>query len=385
MWSVALVAAGALGAPALSAQVPSAAPAAFDSAGLVEVAAVYARQAAQRFEPRGRTARPDPGAAAYATGLDWLQKGQIDSAVASLRTAVTASPNLARYHGDLALALAATGHWSDAEDEYRAAVRLQQGNPWYFVALGAAQEAQQHWSQAAASFTLAVSVDSAVIIRQLIEPASVAFQRAGMAQPLEDWARMGTTRFPNEPGPWLEIASAYMRRDTAVGFPAIRRYRSLRPDDRIGAMLYSEYMITAGVYDSALVLARQAAADSSLHRSAAIVMYTVAGSLLHNGQFARADSVLQQGRALALESDYPHFDLFLGIAKLRELQPFYNDVVQHSDCGKSHAVDSMVTNVTRLLTAGVAADSALATQGLTGPVAQYRTAVDGFVKQCGRH
>ncbi len=385
MWSVALVAAGALGAPVLSAQVPTAAPAALDSAGLLEVAAVHARQTAQRLEPHGRTARPDPGAAAYAKGLDWLQKNQNDSAVASLRAAVTASPNVARYHGDLAVALAGTDHWSEAEDEYRSAVQLQQANPWYFVALGAAQEAQQHWNQAAASFTLAVTADSAVIILQLIEPASQAFQHAGMAQPLEDWARMAISRFPNEPGPWLEIASAYMRRDTSVGFPAIRRYRVLRPDDRLGAMLYAEYLMTVAQFDSALIMAQQASTDSTLHRAAAIVMYNVGGHLLQASQFARADTVLQRGRELAPEADHPHFDLFLGIAKLRELQPFYNDAVQHSDCHKSHAADSMLTDVTRLMTAGIAVDSALATQALTGAVAQYRTAIDGFMRQCAHH
>jgi len=385
--SLALVAAGVLGVPALNAQVPAAAPPASDSAGLVEVAAMHARQTAQRLEDqapaRGRTTRPDPGAVFYFQGIAWLVRDQNDSAVAALRAAVTASPNLARYHGDLALALAAAGHWSDAEDEYRAAVRLQQANPWYFVGLGAAQEAQEHWTQAAASFTLAVAADSAVIIRQLIRPAIEAFQRAGMAQALDDWAHMAASRFPNEPAPWLRLASAsYLRQDTAAGFPAIRRYRSLSPDDRVGALLYAEYMLAAAQYDSAATLAQSATSDTSLQHLASIVLYNAGGHLLQGNHFARAAEVLQQGRDAAAASDYARFDLYLGVAKLRVLQEFYGDAVQHSDCRKSHAADSMLTDVTHLMTAGAAADSTLASQVLAGAIPQYRHSIDGFLAQC---
>jgi len=391
MWSVAIVAAGALGAPALSAQVPAAAPAASDSAGLVEVAAMHARQTAQHLEeqsaPRGRVARPDPGAASYLKGLAWLARDQNDSAEAALRAAITSSPNVARYHGDLAFTLTATGRWSDAEDEYRAAVRLQQANAWYFVELGAVQLAQQHWAQAAASFTLAVQVDSGVIVRQLIDPATQAFMHAGMAEALDDWAHMATTRFPSEPTPWLRLASvSYEHQDTVVGFPAIRHYRSLRPDDRVGALVYAEYMLNAGQYDSAATLAHQASPDSALQHLSVVVMYNAGGHLLQDGKFPRAAEVLQQARDLAPPADQPRIDLFLGVAKFRVLQPFYNDAVEHSDCHKSHAADSMLTDVAHLITSGIAADSALANQILAGAVVQYRTSIDGFVKQCAnRH
>jgi Flp pilus assembly protein TadD len=368
--------------PAL-AQAPAAGP--FDSTSLLAVAAGHAREAATRIARPARAPRPDAAATQYLAGLAQLNRNQFDSALVPLRAAATANANSALYHGDLAFALAETGRWSDAEDEYRAAVRLQQANPWYFVGLGATQAAQAHWGQAAASYTLAVAADSAVVIQQLIAPASDAFQQAGMAQALEDWARMATSRFPNEPIPWLRLASAsYMRRDTVVGFPAIRRFRSLKPDDRVGAMLYSEYLLAAGQYDSAAVLAHQAAPDSSMRHLAAVVMYNVGGHLLQGGQFARATEVLQEGRELASASDQPMYDLYLGIAKLRMLQVFYNEAAQHSDCRKSHAADSMLTDVAHLVTAGVAADSAIANQVLTGAIQQYRTAIDGFVRQCRR-
>ena len=382
-----LIGSGALGVRPAQAQAPAAGAA--DSTSLLAVVAVHAREAATRLEaPATRPARaprPDPAAAQYQAGLAFLNRNLADSAVLPLRAAATAAPNNARYHGDLAYALAMTGLWHDAEDEYRSAVRLEQRNPWYYVGLGAAQEAQDHWSQAAASFTLAVGTDSAVIVQSLIEPASEAFERGGMAGGLEDWAKMATQRFPDEATPFLRLANAnYMRQDTATGFPYIRRYRVLRPDDRVGAMLYAEYLLAARQYDSAVALARLAAPDTTLRPLAAAVMYNAGGHLLQDNQFALAADVLEQGRAMAADSTHAKYDLYLGIAKLRVLQTFYNDAAQHTDCRKAKPADSMLTDVTHLFTSGASVDSALANRVLTGAVAQYRTAIDGFVRQCGR-
>jgi tetratricopeptide (TPR) repeat protein len=377
---------GVLDAAPARAQAP--ATGALDSASLLAVAAIRARETATRIEGRGtaaaRAAARGTAATQYAAGLALLARGQFDSATAPLRAAATASPETARYRGDLAFALAAKGHWSDAEEEYRAAVRAQQANPWYFVLLGATQVAQEHWTQAAASFTLAVAADSAVIIRQLVGPASDAYEQSNMGQALDDWTRMAVVRFPEEPTPWLRIARAdYLRRDTAAGLPAIRRYRAMKPDDRVGAVLYSEYLLTAGQNDSAVAMALEAAHDSSLKMFASRVIYNAGGHFLNASQFDRAAQVLQQGRDIAPAQDQPQFDLFIGIAKLKLLQAFYNDVVQHPDCRKSHPADSMMTDVTRLLTSGVAADSTLGQQVLTASQ-QYRTAIDAFVRQCRR-
>jgi hypothetical protein len=130
------------------------------------------------------------------------------------------------------------------------------------------------------------------------------------------------------------------------------------------------------------MMAHQAAPDTSLQHLAAIVMYNAGGHLLQANQFARAAEVLGEGRALAAASEQPQYELYLGIAKFRLLQTFYNEAVGRSDCRRAHAADSMLTEVNTLITAGVAADSTLATQVLTGAMPQYRTAVNGFVNQC---
>jgi len=386
LWTAAMVmASGALGAVPAAAQAPQAA--ASDSASLLAVAAVRARETATRLEGRlaARPSARNPAAAPYAAGLALLGRNQLDSAVVPLRAAVTASPDNARYHGDLGYALAASAHWPEAEDEYRAAVRLQQSNAWYYVGLGAVQVAQEHWAPAAASFTLAVATDSAVIIRQMVDPVGDAYEHSGNAPALEEWSRMAIARFPDEPTPLLRLArAAYLRRDTTTGFPAIRRYRTLRPNDDVGAMLYAEYELSAAQYDSAVALAIEAAADTTMLHLASIVLYNAGGHLLQAAQFDRAAQALQRGRAWAAPSELPQYDLYLGLAKFKVLQAFYADVSQHPDCRKAHPADSMLTEVTGLLTSGAAADSAFANNVLRSGIPQYRTAINNFVTQCRR-
>jgi tetratricopeptide (TPR) repeat protein len=382
------VALGAVGVPAAHAQAPTAAPtAAEDSVGLVEIAALHARDRAQALErqsvPRGHAPRAEAGEGAYTIGLTWLLGGRVDSALVLLRRAVQQSPNVARFHGDLAFGLAAAAQWPEAEEEYRAAVRLQEANPWYYVGLGAAQEAQGHWSQAAASFTLAVNADSSVIVRQLIGPAGDAYQNSGMRQPSADWARMATQRFPEEAAPWLRLASAqYTEHDTASGMQAIRHYRSLMPDDLTGKMLYAEYLLAEGQDDSAVVYARAGVADSTMQPIAASVFYNVGGHYLQHDQYPQAAQVLQEGRAVAAAQYYPQFDLFIGVARLRVLQNTYNQAVQANDCRTAGVVDTMLTSITTSITAGQTADSALANQVLQGMIPQYRQAIDRFKQQC---
>ena len=388
LWGAALAAAGALAAPALPAQVAPAAPAAVPAvqqhASLFEVVAVLGRQRAHALEgPLRRGTHPDAGAASNAAGLALAARGQTDSALTALRAAVTASPDVARYRGDLAFALASASQFDQAEQEYRAAVQLQGANAWYYVGLGAAQVAQQHWTQAAASFSLAVATDSAVIVRPLIGPAGDAFQNANMREQSEEWSRMATTRFPDEPLPWLRLASyAYLRHDTAAGLPLIRRYRAEHPEDHSGEMLYAEYLLVEGKNDSAATLAMMAAADSGNRTLAASVLYNAGGHYIASGSFDSAVAVLQRGRTMAPPQFLPQFDLYIGISRLRQLQRLFNEVVASSDCRRSTLVDTMLTSLTAEITAGVPADSATANQVL-GVLPRYRQSVDNFKKNCG--
>jgi len=395
LWGAALVAAVTL-APGLHAQAAPAAPAGAAAQGhranLFEVAAYVARQKAQALEgaPR-RGARATPGTASYTAGLQFMAHDQADSAVAALRAAVRADSTVARYHGDLAFALAAAGQYDSAETEYRTAFRLQGANAWYAVGLGATQVALQQWQQAAASFTIAVQTDSSVIIEPLVAPAGDAFQNAGMLPESEAWSRMAVVRFPDVPMPWLRLASyAFMHKDsagvpdTATGLPVIRRYRTMHPEDRAGEMLYAEYLLVEGQPDSAAQLAEEAAADTMNRTLASSVLLKAGVAYIRRRKFDSAAVILQAGRPMAPARYVPEFDLTIGMARLPLLGAMYNEAATQKDCSRAVTVDTMLTSITSALTAGAAADSTTANYILSHQVPTFRAAVDNFKRGCGK-
>ena len=386
MWSVVLaMASSAFTALPARAQAPAAG--ALDTAPLLVVGAIRAREVAGRLQahtPAPRTAAARAAAAEYAQGLDLLAQGKFDSAATVLTAAATASPDNALYRGDLAFAFAAGGHWTDAEDQYRIAVRLQQGNGWYYVGLGMTQMAQQHWGQAAASFTLGIGTDSGVIVRQLIEPVGDAYEESRNTQALMDWSKMAVARFPQEPSPWLRLARANIGNDSAAGLDEIRHYRSLRPADPMGELVYARYLYDMGSFDSAGTMAEAAAAtDTAIRRPAAIMLYNAGAHYLETAKADSAEPLLEAGRTLADSADKPRYALLIGVAKLKLFQVFYNDAARHGDCHKAPTADSMLTEVVHLINRGAAEDTALANQALKG-TSQYRPVVDQFLHQCGR-
>ena len=371
---------------ALPARAQAPAASALDTAPLLIVAAIRAREVAGRLQghvPAPRTAAARAAAAGYAQGLDLLAQGKFDSAATVLTAAATASPDNALYRGDLAFAFAAGGHWTDAEDQYRIAVRLEQGNGWYYVGLGMTQMAQQHWGQAAASFTLGIGTDSGVIVRQLIEPVGDAYEESRNTQALMDWSKMAVARFPQEPSPWLRLARANIGNDSAAGLAEIRHYRSLRPADPVGELVYARYLYDMGSFDSAGTMAEAAAAtDTAIRRPAAIMLYNAGAHYLETAKADSAEPLLEAGRTLADSADKPRYALLIGVAKLKLFQAFYNDAARHGDCHKAPTADSMLTEVVHLINLGAAEDTALANQALKG-TSQYRPVVDQFVHQCG--
>jgi len=390
MWSV-VVAMASSAFTALPARAQAPAASALDTAPLLIVAAIRAREVAGRLPGGAAPAARTPAARAaarvaatqYSQGLDLLVQGKFDSAATVLNAAATASPDFALYRGDLAFAFAAGGHWTDAEDQYRVAVRLQQGNAWYYVGLGLTQMAQQAWGQAAASFTLAVGTDSAVIVRQMVEPVGDAYDQSRNTQALIDWSNMAAARFPQEPSSWLHLARANLSHDSAAGLADIRRYRALRPSDPVGELVYARYLYDMGSFDSAGTMAEAAAAkDTAMRRPAAILLYNAGAHYLEATKADSSEPLLEAGRDLADSADRPRYALLMGVAKLKMFQVYYNDIARHGDCHKAKATDSMLTDVVHTINEGAMVDTTLANQALKG-TSQYRPVVDQFLHQCG--
>lgn len=381
----------AVAAPRVAAaQAPVASPAAAQTpdSSLFEVAAVRARLvAAQQEHPvavtRGRAQRPDPTLARYLEGIAQLGKHQFDSALAPLSAAATASQNNARYHGDLAYALAGLGRWDEAADQYATAERLQSANPWYYVGLAAVRAKQERWEEAKANYEHAVGVDSSIIDRRLVMAASDCMERGGFGTELLAWSRIGTTRYPDEPTPWLRLATLLRQSDSVAGLAAIRRFRALAPDHLLGAVLYALYLYGMGQYDSALVLARQAASDSALWPYAWPVYLRVGAHLFQARDLDRASQVLAEGRRIAPAARHAQFSLFLGYTNVQRLGPLYADAAQKKDCGEAHVVDSLATSVQRdLEEAKALGDSTRINQILVTMLPQARTRIGELLGEC---
>jgi tetratricopeptide (TPR) repeat protein len=303
--------------------------------------------------------------------------------VAPLSAAASASPNTARYHGDLAYALARLSRWDTAAVEYASAARLQPANPWYDVGLAAVRAELGQWEQAKANLQAAVALDSSIIDRRVVAAAIECMEQGGFGPELVVWLRIATARYPDDPAPWFRLATLLRQTDSTEGLAAIRRYRALAPDQLAGAALYALYLLGVGQYDSALALARAAAADTALRQYAWPVFLQFGAQLFQARNFDLASQVLAEGRGYAPAARHPQFSLFLGYANAQRLGPLYADAAQKKDCAKAHAVDSLEASVRRDFAEGKAVgDSTQINQLLGGILTQARTRIGELVNSC---
>ncbi len=361
------------------------APAAADSGALFDDAATKARDAASRLEtPAGRAARPDPAQQQYLAALQLINRKQYDSALAPLHAAAVVNRNSARYHGDLGYALAETGRFDDAATEFQTAIRLQSANPWYYVELGLIRLNQERWTESSANFELAYATDSTIVSPLLVAAASRAAEKAADENALFQWSQRGTARFPDDPLPWLRLATLLRSRgDTVKGLDAIRHFRSLDRQDRLGAAVYALYLYDRAQYDSAVIMARQAVADSSLHQYASAVFLRAGAHWVNAKQYDSAATVLEEGRAITPPGlNRMRYTFYLGLADLMRIPTIYSAAVQAKDCSRATLLDSLLASVQSNITEAAQLDSAQSARILTSYVPSLRQRLDDFKESC---
>jgi tetratricopeptide (TPR) repeat protein len=380
--------AGVVAAPrAARTQAAEPADTAADTTSLLSTVATQARLAAARLEGQAqgaRGARANAGMTQYLSAVAMLTKGQFDSAIAPLRAAILLNPNSARYHGDLGYAYAGLQQWEEAGTEYTTAIRLQGANPWYYVGLGDVRANEERWQEAGANFALAKATDSTILSPSLIAAASYVYERGGNEQQLYDWSELGTRLFPNDGAPWLRLATLLRSRgDTGQGLAAIRRFRALQPDDKLGAAVYALYLFDAGKNDSAVVLARQAAQDTSLQQYASMVYLRVGARLVSTKQFDSAAAVLAEGLPITPSGlNHQRFVFYLAHANLQRIPPMFTDAAQKHDCDETRTVDSLLVSVDSSFHQTMALDSVQTSQIITNILPQLRERVDQLKAQC---
>ena len=361
-----------------------------DSSTLLDLAAVKAREVATRLEsanpaPRGR-ARPDPGLSVYLQGVAYLQKRQFDSAFVPLQAAATVGQDNPRYRGDLAYALASLGRLEEAGNQYLTAVRLQSANPWYYVGVGVVRANLERWQEASANFTLAYATDSTILDPRLVAAASLASEKSGDEQGLLTWSERSTAHFPDYPAPWLRLASLLRsQHDTTRGLAAIRHYRGLKPDDKLGDAVYALYLFDIGQADSAVDLAIEAGHDTAMRVYAAPVLLRVGATWLSQRQYDSASKALSAGLAISPPTLHDRFLFYLSFANLQRLVPMFTAAVPKHDCAAGHVVDSLLTQADSGFHQTQAIDTAQTRHIIADILPNIHQRVGEFTQQCKRN
>jgi hypothetical protein len=244
---------------------------------------------------------------------------------------------------------------------------------------------QERWQQAGANYEAAAGLDSSVIDRRFVDAVSNCMERGRFVPELLTWSRIAVARYPDDPVPWLRLATLLRQSDSAEGLAAMRHFRALAPDQLIGAALYASYLVGLEQYDSSLALARQAAADSTLWPYAWPVYLRVGANLFQARDLVQASQVLAEGRAYAPAARRAQFSLFLGYTNVQRLGPLYTDAAQKKDCAEAHRVDTLETSVRHDLEEGKAVgDSTKINQVLTGVLTQARTRINELLGRCAK-
>lgn len=374
-----------------------AAPAQGPNAAAIHIfqdAAQNARTAYARLA--GPQPRVVPGLAQYQDAMAKLQAGQLFEALTAMQTAIRANTNSALYHGDMAAIQIALQSVDDASLELVRARQIQPQNQWYTVALGAVKALRQQYSDASLNLDVAVSADSTIVDSAVAEAGVAWSWRGRRTAQTQAWALIATQRWPGTPEPWLRLATMYRQQhDTAHGMPAIQHYYTLRPADHIGQLLYAFYLYDVGRNDSALAMATAAAEDSAQRDRAAEVMYGVGARSL---QLASTDTVrahqmghvdtaliaLSRSKAGATDELRPRVQLVLGYAQLTRVAVLDQQAEHNRACAPAMVLDSLVTQASENLRAGLSLDSTRVAPILDSTIPQYRTRVTALVRQvCG--
>jgi tetratricopeptide (TPR) repeat protein len=350
----------------------------------------------------GRLAGPQPrvvpGNAQYQDGLAKLQAGQFLEAQTALQAAVRANPNSALYHGDLAAVQIALQSVDDASLELVRARQIQPQNQWYTVGLAAVKALRQQFSDASLNLDVAVSADSSIVDSAVAEAGVSWSWRGRRNAQTQAWAELATRRWPGIAEPWLRLAALYRpQHDTAKGMAAIQHYLSLRPDDRSGQYLYAVYLYDVGRADSAVVMAAEAAQDSTNRESAAVILFNIGARAFQAAQDTTAAARVHQMEKLDLAIGAlsrmqpiappelaPRAGLFLGFAQLMKVAALDHEAEANRACAPAQQLDTLLTLAGANLRLGVALDSARVTGILTNTMPQYRDRARALVNQiCG--
>jgi len=320
----------------------------------------------------------------YRDVLGEIEAGRFADAALSLRAVIPRAPTNPLYQGEMAYALLRAGRLDEAATAYTRAYQMLQTNAWYLVGLAAVNAAQRQWADAAGTIQLAAQTDSSVLVAPVPSLAAGWFEQAGDRNGALAWSRLSVRRDSNDAAGWQRIATYLRARNdtTPEGPAAVKRFRALRPDDRLGIALEADLLFSAGNADSALALMAVAAQDTAYHEFAA-QMYLQAGRNL----FQRHDNdgalrVLSLGMPYATAEQLPAFRNIIGRTQLLQLNASLNALENNRSCAAARSADSLVVLTEQNLRAGISFDSVRTMSMLENILTPYKTNAANAVRNC---
>jgi tetratricopeptide (TPR) repeat protein len=359
-------------------------PAALDSAFTRHVAEMARQRAAQLAVAPPAQPENQRAVQQYRSALVDLDSAKWLDAMTALLAVTTRAPNNPMYRGDLAYAHLRLGQFDPAATEYTRAYQAQQHNGWYVLGIGMVRAAQHQFADAAGAADLAVQTDSSVVDSSVASIAAGWFEAAGDRTRALFWARNAVQRSPGDAADWLRVASYDMARNdtTPEGITAVRHFLALRPGDKLGSAIYSNYLYVAGQSDSAMHYAEYAASDSAYRPFAAQVFLAAGRVQLMRRDADNALTVLRKGQEWADSTQRPSFKLFIGRAQLLQVSAALNTYQDHPSCELARAADSLTTVAKTNLRAGLMVDSARTQQLLEMVVAPDSANAQAAVHNC---
>lgn len=320
----------------------------------------------------------------YREALGLSDRGRYDSASTMLYAVILRSPNNPLFQGEHAYILARLGRWEDAANVYTRCYQLLQQNAWFLVGVAAARAGNQQWADAAGTIQLAAQTDSAVITPAIAVAAVSWFEQAGDRGNALTWARLASQRTPDDPAIWLRIATYQRARgdSTGEGLAAIRRYRTMRPDDKLGMALYADYLYMKDQTDSAMALINVAVEDSTYREYAAQLYLQVGRDKVQRRDAEAAVRTLATGLPWATAAQRPIYANVMGRAQLLQVNTTLERTQTDRSCALARSADSLVTESERNLRAGVSFDSARTASFLDNIVPGYKQNAQTAIRNC---
>jgi tetratricopeptide (TPR) repeat protein len=181
---------------------------------------------------------------------------------------------------------------------------------------------------------------------------------------------------------WYQLgALSYARGDTVGAVRASQEYIKLLPTDMRGHLAAAQYMMAAGMMDSALAHLDIATADSSARRFAAPLYLQAGLQSVRDSNWTVAEQRLQRARDYAQGGTVVPAAFFLAVAQVQLAIRADNAAQSGRDCEAARRSQAYWNNAEQNMTTGGRQNPDVANQILTQVIPAYKQRAETMIRQ----